>query len=595
MAREKAHVEIELSNGKKAGETINELTRSSIKLNREIKDLKPGTDEYIKKTEDYKKVNGRLNEVRGELRGIKKENSSLISQFQQFLPFNSQFSTFGNTIGGVKTGVGGLTKGFGVLKGAIIATGIGAFVVLLGSLFSWLTKTQRGMELMDKATAAVSATFDVIIDRGSMLIDALKLIIDGDFNEGFEKLKDTFTGVGEEIARESKLAWDLEEAFTALEKKENDLILTSERRRKEIQELIFLTRQEEVAFSKRMEALKQANELELANMNDSLELQRERVRLMQEEFDRGESLEEDRKKLIEAQAQLEQMEAQSLSRQRELLNRMNELQNKWNAANLKTDQSATAFHNQRIKEIKEELKEADEAFDALGEKAHEKATDRHKMELDFSKRSTKLEEEKTARVIQSMEDEAAMREQKMMGSLAVTSNVMGAMSSLFEQGSEEYKVFAIFEAGINTVAAAIAAYKSTAQIAVVGPALAPIAAATAAAWGFANVRKIAAMKPGQSGVGGASISGGTRTLDRPAISSASIVSPTNPLAPVADNQTGFQQQQPINVNVGQQPVVAAINNLTEKLESGAIKTQNNLQEVDVGLRKLHQLDEERRF
>lgn len=60
----------------------------------------------------------------------------------------------------------------------------------------------------------------------------------------------------------------------------------------------------------------------------------------------------------------------------------------------------------------------------------------------------------------------------------------------FGEASATYKAFAIAQATIATYTSAIEAYKSTAAIPVVGPFLAPVAAATAVAAGLANIAKI---------------------------------------------------------------------------------------------------------
>lgn len=60
----------------------------------------------------------------------------------------------------------------------------------------------------------------------------------------------------------------------------------------------------------------------------------------------------------------------------------------------------------------------------------------------------------------------------------------------FGAASTAYKAFAIAQATIATYTSAIEAYKATAAIPVVGPFLAPVAAATAVAAGLANIAKI---------------------------------------------------------------------------------------------------------
>lgn len=69
-------------------------------------------------------------------------------------------------------------------------------------------------------------------------------------------------------------------------------------------------------------------------------------------------------------------------------------------------------------------------------------------------------------------------------------NMAANAKTAFGEASTAYKAFAIAQATIATYTSAIEAYKSTAAIPVVGPFLAPVAAATAVAAGLANISKI---------------------------------------------------------------------------------------------------------
>ncbi len=69
----------------------------------------------------------------------------------------------------------GLSVAMNVLKLALIATGIGAFVVLLGSLVAALATTQRGVDLVENAMGALSGIFQstlgVAQNLGNKLLD----------------------------------------------------------------------------------------------------------------------------------------------------------------------------------------------------------------------------------------------------------------------------------------------------------------------------------------------------------------------------------------------------------------------------------------
>lgn len=83
---------------------------------------------------------------------------------------------FGIALGGLKSGFTALKKGlnaaklgFTGLKGAIAATGIGLLLLAFTSLISFFTKTKKGAELLEVATAALGATFGVLTDLASKL------------------------------------------------------------------------------------------------------------------------------------------------------------------------------------------------------------------------------------------------------------------------------------------------------------------------------------------------------------------------------------------------------------------------------------------
>lgn len=87
-----------------------------------------------------------------------------------------------------------------------------------------------------------------------------------------------------------------------------------------------------------------------------------------------------------------------------------------------------------------------------------------------------------------------LQQQAVTASLDTFSNMFGVLASMFEEGSTWYKAFAIFQVTIDTVKAAMSAYNSMIGIPYVGPILAPIAAAAAAAFGIAQIVKISNME-----------------------------------------------------------------------------------------------------
>lgn len=161
MATE-AKIEVTLSNGAKAGQTLKELTKQANTLNKEVKDLKPGTEAFTKKTADLQKVNAEMGNIKNQIKGTTEASDGLKQSFTQFIPFSGTLQTVGQNLTGVNKGVGGLIGRMGLLKTALISTGIGAIVVLLGSLISYLTTTQSGIDKVTAVTRPLSAIFETL-------------------------------------------------------------------------------------------------------------------------------------------------------------------------------------------------------------------------------------------------------------------------------------------------------------------------------------------------------------------------------------------------------------------------------------------------
>lgn len=99
-----------------------------------------------------------------------------------------------------------------------------------------------------------------------------------------------------------------------------------------------------------------------------------------------------------------------------------------------------------------------------------------------------IAEETYQQTLNAMNDTYALGRAKATG--AAFGNMASNIGSALGEASTAYKAFAIAQATIATYTSAVEAYKSTAAIPVVGPFLAPVAAAAAVAAGLANVGKI---------------------------------------------------------------------------------------------------------
>lgn len=165
-----------------------------------------------------------------------------------------------------------LSAGLKILKIALISTGIGAIVVLLGSLVAYMTKTQKGTEFLSNAMAGLGAAINVIIDRVAKFGGALVKVFSGDFKGAAQDMKATFAGIGDELQREIKLAYELNDISQQLEKQEVMLNMQRAASRKEIERLKMISDDTTKSAKERIAAAKQASEMEQADMKQQIEL-----------------------------------------------------------------------------------------------------------------------------------------------------------------------------------------------------------------------------------------------------------------------------------------------------------------------------------
>lgn len=167
-------------------------------------------------------------------------------------------------------------KGF---KTALIGTGIGAIVVALGALVAMLTKTQGGMDLIERSSKAVSTTFNVLIDRFSALGSIIKGVFTGDLSlsQAFEQAKQALSGIGDEISREVALVDDITKRLQALRIEASQFTVTQARLRAEIEKLRLVGEDETKSLQDRITALKQAFSLEEQIANERIRIAKEQV------------------------------------------------------------------------------------------------------------------------------------------------------------------------------------------------------------------------------------------------------------------------------------------------------------------------------
>lgn len=346
------------------------------------------TSEFKKGTEDSKKA---MNDFTSQSSGYMGELAESIGL--NVAGMSSTFGAFKKTLASLSVGFKGAAAGSGTLAGALnilkvalISTGIGAIVVLLGSLVAYFTSTGDGADRLSKMMASLGAAFRVVMDQAANLgrviveafdnpkeaVTALWEFIKSQFvnrftaipaliQSAFNIVKGIFTGGAKDAAKDFAQAFvqlntgfdavqqnkignyfkntaaaigdaatkagELDERLDNLEDAQRALGVTESERIKRMKALRLISSDETKSIEERLAASKRAMELELANDADRVRLAKELVAIRQGQVDlRGKNvMDDDLDALAEAQRTLNDLQSESLTIQKKLQAEYNNL------------------------------------------------------------------------------------------------------------------------------------------------------------------------------------------------------------------------------------------------------------------------------
>lgn len=299
------------------------------------------------------------------------------------------------------------TQSFGK---ALIATGIGAFIVLLGSLIAFLTRTQEGMDKVAQATEAVGTFVAVVFDEfsrlGKQVVDSIIPTFKGlgeilagiftlDFDrvtDGFNQVSDAVSGiegvnileVGANAVQAAKDAAALTKQLQDVVRAEKDLDLERAQSRQRLEQLKKVGDDVTKSIEERADALREAEALETGLEQKAINLQKERIRILKAQNELSDSTDADRNRVIDAEIALANLQQESTTKQIELQNKLNAI-NKEAA----TQVAATAKEaaDRQTKADAEALKKAQELQNELNA-TYAEALKRRQAETDLAVRDS---------------------------------------------------------------------------------------------------------------------------------------------------------------------------------------------------------------
>ena len=497
-----------------------------------------------------KELEGKLNETKKATQDTTAATKGMTNQLDKMT--GGAVTAFRGIVKGAKSGVVAMKT----LTGAIAATGIGLLVVAVGSLATMFSKTQEGAEMFNKITAGIGATINVVIDRISSLGKAITLVFKGEFREAANLAAEAVRGVGDEIERETRLAIGLAEATDQLEKREAEMILTSAKRRAQIEDLRLAAEDQTKSTEEQAAALREAIRLQREEADEQIAIAKERARIIAEDVRISNSKTEDVKRQREAEAELFDLERRRDKRLKEMITRLNSLNKAQEKSTEDTKEQTQAEKDlakaeqekadAKAKQL-EEIAALEDAFlqSQLDKQTQEENAVRDKYfrlieaAKEYNQDITTLEEAQQAE-LDAIKDAAAERQKQRDAELLAEKKKKAEEEKQIEKNVAETKL-ALAASGANFVAdqfgresvagkaAAIAAatintYRGV-SAALANPAALPvplpqIQAALTLAQGLAQVRNIAntQIPNGFGGGGGGGAGGGGRSVAAPNVS-----------------------------------------------------------------------------
>tara|TARA_R110001632_G_scaffold55161_5_gene135132 strand:+ start:11735 stop:13414 length:1680 start_codon:yes stop_codon:yes gene_type:complete len=409
-----------------------------------------------------------------ELENVSKSTKKVTKSTEELNEESKQsidnFGMFGVTLGGVKTAFSKIIPTakalFSSIKVGLISTGIGAFVVIIGSLISYFTNTQRGADKLEIAFAAVGTAVNVIKDRVSQFGDAVSKFFSGDFKGAAETVKGVVSGIGDEIQEEVKAITEITKRVQELRDVEREFGVERAKTNQEIAKARLLAEDENLTIQERIKHLERANTLELKTTQDAIKLAEEKLKLKQDEVALGESMNEDFDELAQLETELINLQTQSFSTRKRLATGIETLR-----VEQRSKEKADA--DARLKEIEDEKKAKEIA-----------AKDEKKRQDDLLKQQEdKAAKEKDLRN-KRLADAQALAQAEMMLEKQVFETIDGGLELVkgaLKEGSKAQRAAALFQLGVDT-AKAISTLVSGSEVAA-----AQFAAATGPAAPFTYV------------------------------------------------------------------------------------------------------------
>jgi hypothetical protein len=331
-------------------------------------------------------------------------------------PIGTAATAMQGLTGATSTFVGALKT----VKGALIATGVGAFVVIVGTLIAYFTETEKGAQKLRTIMAGLGAVVRTVADA-MMSLD--------------------FRNLTTNINENTKAAIANAKALNAVEEAEGDLIVKRAEANKEITRARLIADDLTKSTEERIEAVKRAGDIEKQVAAEELDIQRQRVAAMQSNLKtKKDASEEERDLVDQALVRLADLERETLMREKRLGSEVNSLKNEQAAKDKERDTARLEAIKERdaaeVEAAKKKAEELQAIADAEFKIAEQRVKNEQTIDEYIAERKAITAEEQLALEIERALQAEALKFQAVQSALAMQNASIDEMEEarlLFEQ------------------------------------------------------------------------------------------------------------------------------------------------------------------
>ena len=449
-----------------------------------VMDVEVKTESAINNVDDLKDS---IEDVGKETQNVAEESSEMGNQLDSAA--GGAITKFKGLVGTL----GGVVKSFKTLRGAIIATGIGAFILAIGAVGAAFTNSEEGQNKFSKIMMQIGVVtgnvIDILANLGKGIMSLAKIFSDPaaalqGFKDGIGDAVNGIKNFNEETKKEIKLAGKLADQYAEADRAERALLVSRAKANRDRAELLEKAiDKENFTTAQRIGFLEEAGALEEKITNQEIQAARLRFKAKQQENTLSGSTKEDLLEEEQLRARLIDLETAKLTKAKEVTSQI---------IALKAEEAAAlkAIRDQEAAEIKE----AQDIKDAQDKERADKLA-KEKADADAKAKTAREQAEK---------EEADAKKAALDLAASQRDNTLNAIISLAGEGSKVGKAAALAQATISGIQGVQAAFTtaSASPITAAFPAYPFIQAGIAGAFALKTIKSIVSSKKPSSSSGG---------------------------------------------------------------------------------------------